>query len=378
MKVLLFANRVVDPLPTMTGIGRYINEITVALAVAGEPEGWSYDVSAPAERGRPGWLPEGVGYRPVSTPRRPLRVAWTAVGRPRLERLVGGFDLVHALHPSSPVPTRRPGVLTVHDLMPLQHPEWYKRGETWGFRRTMDGLAGNGWRVIAVSGHVAGLLEEVVGMPHDRITVIHEAVDGRFGRPVGPDRLRQVCLAHGVAPGKYLLALGNIWTRKNLGTVVRAMAAVEPGDLPLLLVGKPGTTAAEVRAEVGRLHLEDRIRIVGFVPDEALPALLQGALCLVHPSVDEGFGLPPLEAMAAGTAVVAARAGSIPEIVGAAALMVEPLDVDAWAAAITRVATDAGLRASLAEAGMARASGFTWAGAARQTMAVHRAAQAEG
>ena len=374
MKALLFANRVVDPVPAMTGIGRYVHEITVALATAGAAEGWSYDVSAPTERGRPGWLPEGVGYRPVPGPRRPLHLAWTAIGGPRLERLVGGFDLVHALHPSFPVPTRQPAVVTVHDLMPLQHPDWYDRGETWGFRRTLDGVARDGSSVIAVSRHVAGLLEETAGVPRDRITVIHEAVDGRFGRRVAAHRVAQVCVAHGVEPGRYLLALGNISTRKNLGTVVRAMAAVEPADLPLLVIGRTGPKAAEVRAEVSRRHLEDRVRIGGFVEDEALPALLQGALALVHPSLDEGFGFPPLEAMAAATPVVAAMAGSVPEIVGAAGVLVEALDVDAWAAAITRVAADAALRTRLAALGVARASDFTWPGAARRTLAVHRAA----
>ena len=373
MRAVLFANRVVDPVRSMTGIGRYVERLTVALAARGEP-GWRYDVSAPSEPGHPGWLPPGVGYRPVPGPRKALHLAWTVLHRPRLEQVVGPVDLVHVLHPSFPLPSRAPTVVSIMDLMLLEHPEWYERGELYGFRRCMDQLARGDGPVIAISHDVAGRLQHLVGVAAERITVIHLAVGDDFRRPAGAAHIERVAAALDVTPGRFLLAVGNLSTRKNLGTLVRAMAKVQDSRLPLVLAGRPGTSAAEVDDEVRRHGVGDRVRLAGFVRDADLPALVQGALALVHPAVDEGFGLPPLEAMAAGTPVVAARAGSIPEVVGDAAILVDPLDAAAWTEAIDLVAADGERRAAMAAAGRARAAGFTWQRVAEQTVAVHRSA----
>ncbi len=373
MRAVLFANRVVDPVRSMTGIGRYVEGLTAALAARGEP-GWCYDVSAPSERGRPQWLPPGVGYRPVPGPRKGLHLAWTLLHQPRLERVVGPADLVHVLHPSFPLPTRRPSVVSIHDVMLLEHPEWYQRDELWGFRRCMDGLAAGTGPVITVSADVAERLVRRVGIARERITVVPLAVGDEFRRPAAPADIERVCRALDVRPGRFLLAVGNLSTRKNLDTLVRAMARVQATDLPLVLAGRPGTSATEVGDEIRRHGVGDRVRLAGFVADADLPALVQGALALVHPAVDEGFGLPPLEAMAAGTAVIAARAGSIPEVVGGAALLVDPLDAAAWTEAIDLVAADGDRRAAMTAAGRARAAAFTWQRVAEQTVAVHRSA----
>ncbi len=373
MRAVLFANRVVDPVRSMTGIGRYVEEVTRALAARAEP-GWRYDVSAPSERGRPGWLPDGVGYHPVPGPRKGLHVAWTVAGRPRLEQVVGRVDLVHVLHPSFPLPTRRPTVVTVHDVMVVEQPGWFDRGERWGFGRCMDQLAAGDGPVITVSADVADRLVRRVGVARDRITVVHLAVDDELRRPAPGAEVERVCSRLAVAPGGYLLAVGNLSTRKNLGTLVQAL--VEAPGLPLVLAGRPGSGATDVEDQIRRHGVGDRVRRAGFVPAGDLPALVQGALALVHPAVDEGFGLPPLEAMAAGTPVIAARAGSIPEVVGDAALLVDPLDARAWTEAISLVAADEGRRHAMAAAGRARAAPFTWDRVARQTVAVHRAAVA--
>jgi glycosyltransferase involved in cell wall biosynthesis len=202
-------------------------------------------------------------------------------------------------------------------------------------------------------------------------------VGDEFRRPARASEIEQACVALDVRPGGYLLAVGNISTRKNLITLVRALAEVEARDIPLVLAGRPGIGAAEVDEEIRRHRVADRIRFTGFVPDAELPALVQGALALVHAAVDEGFGLPPLEAMAAGTPVIAARAGSIPEVLGDAALLVDPLDAKAWTEAIDLVAADAACRVQMAAAGRSRASDFTWQRVAEQTVAVHRSAMAD-
>lgn len=373
MRAVLFANRMVDPVRSMTGIGRYVERLTRALAERAEP-GWHYDVSAPGERGVPRWLPPGVGYRPVPGPRRVLHLAWTVTGHPRMERIVNDVDLVHVLHPSFPLPTRRPSVVTVHDLMIMDHPDWYERGEGWGFRHCMEQLATGAARVITDSEDVAGQLVRRVGLARERITVVSLAVGDEFRHQAPAADIERVCADLGVRPGSFLLAVGNLSTRKNLGTLVRALGQVEAASLPLVLAGRPGIGADEVHDEIRRQKVTDRLRFAGYVPDADLPALVQGALALVHPAVDEGFGLPPLEAMAAGTPVIAARAGSIPEVVGDAAELVDPLDDRAWAEAIDLIASDGELRAAMAASGRFRAAAFTWDRVAEQTVAVHRSA----
>ena len=373
MRAVLFANRMVDPLRSTTGIGRYVEGVTKALAARADP-GWRYDVSAPRERGGPGWLPAGVGYRPIPGPRRGLHVAWTTFGEPRLERVVGPFDLVHVLHPSFPLATRRPTVVTVHDVMLLEHPEWYERGELWGFRHCMDQLAGGAGPVITVSGDVADRLVRRVGVARERITVVHLAVGDEFRRPALEADIERVCGALDVRPGGFLLAVGNLSTRKNLGTLVRALSKVEASGVPLVLAGRPGRGHGDLDQEIRRCGVAERVRLAGFVPEGDLPALVQSSLALVHPAVDEGFGLPPLEAMAAGIPVIAARAGSIPEVVGDAACLVDPLDAAAWTEAIDLVAGDGTRRSELAAAGRSRAAAFTWRRVAEQTAAVHRSA----
>jgi alpha-1,3-rhamnosyl/mannosyltransferase len=196
-------------------------------------------------------------------------------------------------------------------------------------------------------------------------------VSDEFRQKVPRERQLAVGRRFGVSPGSYLLAIGNISLRKNLMTLIRAVSRLDPTVPPLVLIGSPDTSSGAVQAEIDRLGLHHRIRLVGFVPDRDLPALLQGAHALLHPSFDEGFGLPPLEAMAAGTPVVASRGGSLPEIVADAGLLVDPTDIDEWAHAISTIVSDGEQRQALTDAGRCRATRFTWRETAQQTLAVH-------
>jgi glycosyltransferase involved in cell wall biosynthesis len=368
---VLFANRLASPLQSMTGVGRYFHSLTRELWRLPERPGWTYDLSTPAEKIQPHWLPAGMRHRRVPAPRKMLNTAWTGLGWPRLERLIGDFDFVHALYPSFPVPTQRVAVLTIHDLLPMRRPEWYSPYVRWGFRRTVERAAARGWEMIVDSEHVAGQLLELGTIDPRRITVIPLGVSDEFRQAVPTGQRLEVARRLGIPPAGYLLAVGSISLRKNLLTVIRAVARADPAIPPLILAGSPDTSASEVHVEIDRLGLHHRVRPVGFVADEHLPALVQGARALLHPSFDEGFGLPPLEAMAAGTPVVASRAGSLPEIVGEAGLLVDPTDIDEWASAISTVVTDDDHRQTLIDAGRIRAARFTWHQTAQQTHAVH-------
>ncbi|MBO0732018.1 MAG: glycosyltransferase family 4 protein, partial [Acidimicrobiaceae bacterium] len=337
---LLFANRVTDPLRAMTGIGRYLVSLTTRL-VADAEASETFELCAPQELAPPTWT--SAGYRPVPGPRKLTHLAWTAVGRPRLERLVGEFDLVHATHPSFPVPTGHAGVVTVHDLMPLTNPEWYRREEVFAFRRALQLMGRWGWPVIAVSEHVKTQVAGLGTIDPSRVTVVYHGIGDEFRQEVPSETAKAVCERHGLEPGRYVLFIGHVSARKNVVPLVRAMAGVDP-DLALAVAGRPDSASDKATAEIARLGLEGRVRLLGFVPDADLPALLQQALALVHPAVDEGFGIPPLEAMAAGTPVVASNAASLPEVVGDAGLLVDPRDPAAWTAAINRLAGDETLR----------------------------------
>jgi glycosyltransferase involved in cell wall biosynthesis len=195
---------------------------------------------------------------------------------------------------------------------------------------------------------------------------VHEGVDDRFRSPPGG------VLPFGLEVGGYWLTLGGIVARKGLDTAIRALARVR-GDLPLVVAGPAGDAARALRGVAAESGMLDRVRFVGFVPDEHLPDLVAGARALLHPSLDEGFGLVPLEAMAAGTPVLAARTGAIPEVVGDAAWLLDTVDVGAWAEALDALARDERLVSDLTARGRARASSFTWGATVARTEEVYAA-----
>lgn len=338
-----------------TGVGRYALELSTALGELPGPLRY--------ER-RGGQEPQDDGGSPPLRrswpPRQALHAAWLATGRPRLERVAEPFDLLHVLFPSFPVPTAAPVVGTIHDVMVLDHPQWYGRTERRSVTAATRRLADGADRIITGTEHAAGQLVDRLGIERGRIDVVHHGLhpslhaDGPVFR-TGRER-------------PYVVAVGAVTERKNLGVVLRAVAASD--DLDLVLVGPDGPASPDVARQAEALGIVDRVEHAGRIPDRELAGVLRGALALVHPSLDEGFGLPPLEAMAAGTPALVARSGALPEVVGEAAPALDPHDPDAWAAAIARL-RDPDHRAVVAAAGRAHVAGRTWAAAAEATAAIH-------
>jgi alpha-1,3-rhamnosyl/mannosyltransferase len=353
--------------PQPTGVDRYGRELATALAARPDVE---VTLCAPAERGTDlGWVPSGVVIRRVPGPRRLVAAGWWTLRRPRIDATVGPVDVVHVTLPLLPAPTRRPAVYTVHDLFPRQHPEWYRRRDRFGFGRALRVLE-HAAAVIAVSPATAAALADVPWVDPSLVTVIGEGVPAAFFGPHDPVAAARICRAHGVEPGGFDLFVGQVSARKDLGTVVEALARTQQRR-PLVLAGAPGDGAAAVREQAARLGVDGLLHWAGHVPDPELVALLAGARALVHPSVAEGFGLTPLEAMAAGTPAVVTDA--VGDTVGDAALRCPPGDVDAWAAALDAL-DDGSLRADLARRGTEHAAGFRWEAVADQTVAVYRRA----
>lgn len=285
-------------------------------------------------------------------------------------------DVLHVQYTAPPlVPC--PIVTTIHDLAFEHLPETFKRRSWMQLRLTVRYTARKAAEIITVSEYSRRDIVDSYNIPASRITVTPEAAASIFSPspPTEIDRIRKV---YGIE-GDYILAVGSIQPRKNL---VRLMAAYGrlrrklPADkLPkLVLVGKRAWLYNETIRTVDELELSKWVILTGYVPETDLPALYSGATCFVYPSYFEGFGLPPLEAMKCGTPVIVGNRTSLPEVVGDAALLVDPFDVDEIAAGIERILGDENLRTSLKEKGIQRASGFDWQETARLTLGVYEKA----
>jgi len=347
------------------GVGRYVvnlarelrarDEVKLALLVGADPHP-ALAAMAGVEVVETGWT--------TAHARQDLRFAWE---QRALRRILARLrpDLLHATwNLGIPMASRVPAVLTLHDLLPLSTPGWF------GARAPRAFFLAGHWaallrarRVIAVSEATRAALADLSPWLARKAVVVHEGVEDEFAP--GPA---------GTVP-RHLLAVGGREARKNLAGLFAAYAASGLGA-EMHVTGEEATLGPVDRAALDALAppLRARVRFLGFVPDAALPGLYRGASMLVFPSRGEGFGLPPLEAMACGTPVVAGRAGSIPEVVGDAALLVDPGDPAAIAAAMRRLDGDHGLRARLVAKGLARAAALRWPACAEATMAVYRAA----
>ncbi len=303
---------------------------------------------------------------------------WLPLGVPRALR-AGRVGVFHGTNHMAPPLTTVPTVITVHDLSALslaRHHTWRNRLFTvpqmlLSLRRARV--------LIVVSRATARDLAALPGIDAERIRVIYEAPSPGLA-PAEPRAVDELVRRLGLPP-RFLLYVGALEPRKNIVTLVRALGRLRAGgdeETRLVLAGAQGWKNADVSQEVRRLGLDDRVTFAGYVAAEDLPALYGAATAFVYPSLFEGFGLPPLEAMACGTPVVCSDSSSLPEVVGEAALTVAPSSVDELAAALRRVLDDAVLRATLREAGLARARLFSWERAARETLAAYHAAHLEG
>jgi glycosyltransferase involved in cell wall biosynthesis len=370
MRVGVFAHRLSQRQPT--GIARYVRELVCALpAVANERT--SFVAASTRESEDTGWVPPQVQTRVLPWPRRPVQMSWSLALGPALERSLGPLDVVHLMQPFPPVKTRAPQVLTVHDLFPLSDPGWYRRSEQWTYRRSIE-LGLRRARVIIVpSAYVARHLETLLSVAPERIEAIPLGVSGVFASPREAATIEATCRRFDVTPGAYVVCIGQVSTRKNLVPLVRAFAQL-PVDvrMPLVMIGPDAHGVEDVDAEIGRLNHGVQVRRTGFLPDADAAALVNGAAVLAHPALGEGFGFVPLEAMAAGTPVIAAASSAVPEVTGDGALLVQaPSDPDAWADALTALLGDSGRRAAMAVAGERRAAEFSWSEHAVRTLDVY-------
>lgn len=354
------------------GVSQYTEQIVRSLAALAPEYGDTLTVFAEPTPPPPGYVSPAVHWHRSRLPtgHAPGRILWEQavapfmVPRAHLDVLLCPVNVV-------PLAVAVPTVVTVHDLAFLAHPEAFipaKRRYLAAMTRLSTHRAR---RVIAVSAHTAADLTQYFGVPPAKITVIPNAADPAFRPATNPADIAAFRQNTGL-PERFVLAVGTLEPRKNLRRLVDAFARIAPQapEVSLVIVGGTGWRTSDLAPHIASLGLGERIRFAGYVENSDLPRWYQAATVFCYPSLYEGFGLPPLEAMACGTAIVTSNTSSLPEVVGGAALTVDPTDTAAIAAALLRLLTDDALRATLAAAGLAQATQFRWARTAAETRAV--------
>jgi glycosyltransferase involved in cell wall biosynthesis len=271
-----------------------------------------------------------------------------------------------------------PVVVSIHDLSFEHLPQTFNRRSRTQLRLTVRHSARRAARILSLSEHTRRDIIETYGIEGERIEAIPLAAPKHFA-PVEDNReLQRVRHTYGI-DGDYILSVGSIQPRKNLARLVKAYASLRgeysADKLPkLVLAGKCAWLYDETLRALEEFGVKQAVVLTGYVPEADLPALYTGALCFVYPSYFEGFGLPPLEAMKCGAPVIVGNKTSLPEVVGDAALAVDPFDIDAIAKAIKLLMNDSELRAELSVKGQKRAATFDWRETARRTLMVYEEA----
>jgi glycosyltransferase involved in cell wall biosynthesis len=367
------------------GIGRYSARLAEALLdIPGLELRLVYSAARPAA------LPRrlaAVPARRIGLPSKPWRagIALAQLLRLPLDRWLPAGDVFHATDHLLP-PLQRPAtVFTVHDLAFLRHPQTHLPTNRWFLTALMPRFVAAATAIIADSEATRRDLLRYYPAAAPKVHVVHLGVEAAF-RPVAPEAVRAVAGRYGL-PERYVLFVGVLEPRKNVRTLLGAYRSLlqrrgrDAGPPPLVIVGPRGWWYRDLYRLAREQGLAPLVRFLGPVPDAELPALYSGAAAFVYPSLYEGFGLPPLEALACGVPVVCSDRAALPEVVGDAALLVDPQDAGAIAGALARVLDDDQLRQTLRARGLARAARFTWERTAQatarvyeQALAAHRAA----
>jgi glycosyltransferase involved in cell wall biosynthesis len=293
-----------------------------------------------------------------------------------LEWFTGKHDLVHVPEPVFDLPTQGRLVVTSHDLMYLHYPQFLNPAWVARLQRGTQSLAHRASYWICVSEHTRTDLVKHYGVPHGRTCVVHHGIEERF-RHAGQDEsaVQRVRSKLGLTKRPYFLFVGSVEPKKNLPMLLRAFGlALESGlQADLAVAGRAGWQAAEVSEVAASLPiLREHLHFLGFIDQEDLPPLLGGAKAMVTPSRYEGFGMPLIEAMAAGTVVLSSNRGALPEVGGDAAQFFDPDDIDGLAQLLLRIEGDLALGENLRARGLQRAADFSWTKCAQQTLAAYR------
>lgn len=364
MRIVIDARKLHD-----FGIGTYIRNLVTELGTLDQASDYVL-LTRPDDMGaRLG----GPNFRAVAEPSRPYSIAEQfrvprAVARARA-------DLLHEPHYVLPPLTRAKTVVTIHDCIHLRFPEYLPSRAAHAYAHAMIRLAARkADRILTVSHASKRDILHYTGVDPDKVEVVHNGLDMRFAAAPDTDAVERV-RARFQLDDPFVLYVGNIKPHKNLARLIAAFAEMRadgPEGLKLVVIGDETSKHPELRQAVHRHRLDKHVRFFGFQPSTTLVVFYRLARAFVFPSLYEGFGLPPLEAMAHETPVITSNVSSLPEVAGDGALLVDPYDVHAIADGMRRVVSDETLRQALIARGRARAREFSWPKAAAATLQVYR------
>lgn len=369
MRIAFNATALLSPL---TGIGQYSYHLAKGLAACDEIDAeffygayWSQDVRSaplPAAGSLLPWIRSNV---PFSYALRRVVQDHRFASHVRHKR----FDIYHEPN-ILPLPYDGLTVLTVHDLSWIRFPEMHPAERV----RAMDKYFESGLRraslILTDSEFVKRELMDVFGLRPELIVPVPLGVEPLF-RPQTAEETLPVLNRHGLIYGQYLLAVGTLEPRKNLQVALQAFMQLPPAKrkhYPLVLVGMTGWHTSVLEAQMAPMIRTGEVRQLGYLPREDLATVIAGATTLIYPSIYEGFGLPPLEAMACGVPVIASDVSSLPEVVRDTGLLVNPHDAEEVAQAIQLMVSDPAVRCKLSAKALARSKRFTWNRCVTQTI----------
>jgi glycosyltransferase involved in cell wall biosynthesis len=306
----------------------------------------------------------------------PLRFLWDQITFPRKAQRAGA-DLIHQPCFSTPFIFKGPRVVTVHDIISVLFPEnlpfasriFYSKWMPYSYRAATE--------VITSSQATKDDIKKVLHIPEEKITIIYLACDEEYKKKLPREAIQAVKVKYKL-PEDYLLHIGTLEPRKNLSFLVdvfnEAIKDEKNQNLSLVITGKKGWYYQGLFKKIIKLGLQDKVVFTGYFDEKDKAALYQGSKIFVFPSLYEGFGLPPLEAMASGVPVISSNTSSLPEVVGDAGILVSPTDNKAWVEAITRVNTNPTLRSQMIEKNIKQVAKFSWEKTARQNIEVYERA----
>ena len=309
-------------------------------------------------------------------PRRLLTRMWDITRFPPIEFLTGKIDIYHSLHFLLPPQRQGKSILTIHDTTYLKYPEFFSHDpqNEYGYRVSLPNAAKRAHRIIAISHSTKRDVMELLGIPEEKIEVIYFGVGEEYKPSTKRDEKAYILKKLGIGEGEFILyIMGTIEPRKNVKNLLEAYRLfIEKckRDVSLVLVGI-GRFPDDVRKKVEEYNLNGKVILKEGIPEEYMPVLMNSACLFIYPSLYEGFGLPVLEAMACGKAVITSNVSSMPEVVGDAGVLIDPQNIEEMSSALGKVILDKGFRNDLEKRALDRSRLFSWERCARETLKVY-------
>ena len=350
-----------------TGIGNYVKKLCQHLPAGDSAMEFDF-ISTP-------WITKGkmngVSLKLENFYR---DVVWTHYALPRKIK-TDDYDLLHSPSFSSPLSSKCPMVTTFHDMTPIIFPDFFKPWHRRHAKYMLKRVARENEMIIAVSQNTKNDLIRLFNIEAHKIKVIYPGVNSTFLRPVSSSKLQNVLKQYNLHEKKYILYVGTLEPRKNIVTLLHTFSNLllrNKIDLTLVLVGGKGWYFEEIFTKIQHLNLVNRVFVADYVPARHLPYIYHGAQLFVFPSLYEGFGFPPLEAMACGTPVCVSNVSSLPEVVGEAGILIDDWNSDRTMHEILKLITDNEYNRYYSEQGMARAAKFSWDHCISETLNLYK------